>query len=171
MSLSRHVIAFIALALSAAFIGCGNDTSTTTATTSSTNVRKLRHAAGSNKNHIALVVHVKDDGSTDVDPGEVNAVSVDGEGREVPGTVVWIADLDSATIKIKELVAENNVRCNKGAVHCDGSGVCVAVIDPKLHGKGKPALYNCTYDVDAKRSPAGTATKSDPVIIVDNCCP
>lgn len=171
MSLFRHAAGFVALVLTTLFAGCVSYSSyTPPPTPSGGGGGKMLHGV----DHAALVAHVKSDMTVDVDDTQINARQVDPHGREVAGTVVWIADLDGAALDISDARdRDTGVVCNKGKIRCDSDGVCIFVVDTKaLCGKDKPAHYHCIYTIGAhKAQGASSAGGADPDISVDNCCP
>jgi hypothetical protein len=121
--------------------------------------------ATSDQNHIAhskssavVVVHVTHNlGATAIPAVAVNARNGKTEnGVPIPSQILWTADDSSVTLGIEwEDPKQQCVR----ALHCSGSD-CYGITNTKSKGD------QCAYKI-LVNDVAGT----DPVIIVQNCCP
>jgi len=119
--------------------------------------------ATSADNHISrsktsATIIVQSDGKVDQETVELCARNgLTGTGVAVPSQILWIANDTSAVLTIN--FPDTGQNCLRG-LHCSGN-TCDAITNTNVHGGNT----QCTYTVSLN----GTVT--DPIVIVDDCCP
>ena len=111
-----------------------------------------------NHSKTSATIVVGSDGKVDQPTVEIcsrNGLAV--KGVAVPSQILWVAEDTTATLTID--FADRNQSCIRG-VRCSGN-ICAAITNTNVKGGN----VQCEYHVSLN----GTVT--DPIVIVDDCCP
>jgi len=137
-----HSRAALSLGIAVLVVSCASSNSPTHITRSKT----------------SATITVQSDGKVDQETVELcsrNGLTV--KGVPVPSQIMWIAEDTSATLTID--FPDTGQNCIR-AIRCSGN-ICNAITNTNVHGGNT----QCTYHVSLN----GTVT--DPIVIIDNCCP